>query len=81
MFKKQGRESEGLQDRPLSKPLDLSIHFPSKHQTKHLEITDKGPHWMTESGRKVSFNEEMTVPSKTIAGKGHKEHKPPLEDN
>lgn len=28
--------SKHLQDRPLTKPLDLSIHLTSKHQSKHL---------------------------------------------
>jgi len=34
-------KSEHLQHRSFPKPLDLSIHFPGKHQPKHLEITQE----------------------------------------
>lgn len=73
--------SVGLKDWSLTKPLDFSIHLASEHQTKHPEITQKRPEWMSKCCRNVSFNKEMTVPSHSISQQRHKYHKPPIEKN
>lgn len=73
--------SVGLKDWSLTKPLDFSIHLASEHQTKHPEITQKRPEWMSKCCRNISFNKEMTVPSDSISQQRHKYHKPPIEKN
>jgi hypothetical protein len=74
-------QSKDLQHRPLSEPLDLLIHFPSKHQSKHLEITQKGPKWMPKRGRNIPLDKEMAVPGKSIPKEWHKEQKPPAKNH
>lgn len=59
--------SKHLSARPLTKPLEFFVHLPSKHQTKHLEITRERPEGVPEHGPNIPFNEEVTVPSTTIA--------------
>jgi len=71
--------SKHLQYRPLTEPLDLSIHLTSKHQSKHLVITQKRPNWVTKRGGNIPFNEEMAVPGQAIPNQRHKEHTPPIE--
>lgn len=68
-----------LQNWPLTEPLDFSIHLPSEHQTKHLEITQKRPKGMPKSCRNISFHKEMAIPCQAISQQGHKDHKPPVE--
>ncbi|RXH81735.1 hypothetical protein DVH24_036076 [Malus domestica] len=68
-----------MQDRPLPEPLNLSVHITRKHQSKHLEIAEKGPKRMPERRRNIPLHEKMAVPRQSVPRERHTKQKPPIE--
>lgn len=70
-----------MQHRSLPKPFDLSIHFPSKHKPKHLQITQNRPKGVSKSRREIPLNKQVTIHSTSITKERNKEQEPPAEEN
>lgn len=70
-----------MQHRSLPKPFDLSIHFPSEHKPKHLQITQNRPKGVSKSRREIPLNKQVTIHSTSITKERNKEQEPPAEEN
>ena len=55
---------------------EVRAQFAGDHEEKHAEVTDKRPHRVTEGGRCIFLDQEVTGPSEGIGDHGEEQNVP-----